>query len=348
MSARFLRPRAYGVSGKGFFPARPLALTATVLNWTSRSSPAPDSIISAGFGNNVFLGLINTNPGDIVRSIDNGSTWSLQTGVGPGIVGVLGIDTDGAGIWMFGVGTDGVTNSFPRLSLDDGQTWASTAGSPFGATAGMVGIACNPAGANLWCVFGNTITQGKVCTSANNGTTWTAPVIVNKFFDNGAAFWDGTQFLAVGATLTNLPALYSSPDGLVWGQTLLPATVLRNRPIAAGNGVFLAGDGTSKQVYVASTLAGFPGAVPIPVTFFPATADNSIYSVGYGLFNTVPTFVAIGDLGGSAISTDQGTTWTPTLLNFQPSGSGNSAQVVVFGNNTFVASGDAGDISTLP
>lgn len=348
MSGRFLRANAFGVGGKGFFPARHAVAAVSTLNWTSRTSPAPADINTAGFGNNIFLGLIDTIPGDIVRSNDNGTTWALQAGVGPAGVGVAGIATDQAGVWMFGTGTNGVTNSFPFLSIDNGQTWAAVAGSPFGTTAGTAAVACAPGAPSLWCVFGNTATRGQVSLSSDQGTTWTAPANVSKGFDNNAAFWDGTQFLAVGTSLTNAPALYNSTNGIAWTETLLPATVLRNRPIAAGNGHFMAADSSSNSVFVSATLAGLTGASPQPVTFFPTTGDTSIYSVGYGLFQALPTFVAIGLFGGSAVSRNNGITWTPTVLNFPPPGSGNSAQVVVFGNNTFVASGDVGDISTLP
>ena len=194
-------------------------------------------------------------------------------------------------------------------------------------------------------MFGNTLTQGLVSFSEDKGATWSIPAAVSKSFDTNAAIWDGLQYIAVGSTLADLPATYSSSDAIVWTENLLPITVLRNRPIASGNGFFMAGDSLHNAVYVSDTLAGLSSATATPVGFLPQTADHGLYCVGYGLFNGSPTFVAIGVSGGSALSLDNGSTWTPTKLNFGP---GDSAQIVVFGNNTFVASGDAGDISTLP
>lgn len=328
------------LGGHGFFGPN-FVSSKSLIGWTSRVSPDINDLQSIAFSGTSFVAADDNIPGNVVRSVNSGAAWTLIANAGAPAVGA-GVIGYGNGIYLLGCGQGNT-----RLSSDDGVTWGATGSNPFG-----VGIGCGAVcyGLGVWLVLGNAAGPNNYATSANNGVTWTLPALfTNASWDGNGLIFDGVQFVAIGAASGGLgPAIYTSNDAIHWVQTLLPGNPLRNRPVAFGNGVYMLGEATANTVRIAATPAGLAAAANTPVTFDPGTGDTSIYSVGFGTPGGVPTFVVVGDLGGVCTSTNNGVTWIPGLLNFPPVNSGNSARAIGFGANTFVAVGDAGDISTLP
>lgn len=313
-------------------------IPAATLNWTSRTSHAGNSLLTIASSGTSFVAADLSVPGDVVRSTDNGTTWTLIPNAGaPGLgAGIIGF---GNSVYLIGCGGGHV-----RISVDDGVTWGNTTTQPF-VSMGLAGVVF---GSGIWLALGNGSGPNNYARSADNGVTWTRPAtFTNSFWDNCAAIFDGTQFVAIaGQDGTSDPTINTSADGINWTETLLGGDPLLNKPVAFGNGVYMLGQASTNAVRVASTPAGLAAAIDIAVTFDPSTGDVGMNSVGFGVFNGTPTFVALGNQGGVAVSTDNGATWTAGTLNFTPPS--NAARAVGFANNTFVAVGDSGDISTLP
>lgn len=130
------------------------------LTWSSIAS-GYTSVLKIARGNNGTLVGITTLSNTVIRSTDNGATWTpINAGV---VTYATDIDTDGNGKWIISLST-AVSTSGLRVSTDDGQTWTS----PTTVTAPRAVI--RYAGNNIWLAGGGNSTVR----SSDNGATWAA------------------------------------------------------------------------------------------------------------------------------------------------------------------------------
>lgn len=304
--------------------------------WTARTSGSVNGLQSARFGNGVFLtsGAIAS----ISRSTNNGTTWAA-TDISA-LVGSVSVNdfAFGAGVWVAVCGAGKIVRS-----TDNGVTWALASSVPFSTANPAASVAFGNgvfiAGANAAAA-----STSLYATSAD-GNTWTLPgTFSTKGWDNHCLLFDGTQFIGIVTQVSGF-GLGTSPDGATWTVVTAPPDMERNQPIAFGNGKYMSANQSTPTVRIATTVAGLASAPDSPVTFSPSSAAT--LTVGYGLTSsgTVPTFFATGVHGQVSSSLDNGATWLPGTLNFS---STNAATGIAFGDSTFVAVGQAGQISTLP
>jgi hypothetical protein len=212
----------------------------------------------------------------------------------------------------FGNGTFVVAGNNGLLdSSTDGVTW-TTRTSQFGIDV----ISSSAFGNNIFVIGGFT---GKISTSTD-GISWTTrtSAVFNNLITQELAF--GNNLFVAG---TNGGTVATSTDGATWTSRISPFNT-QITGLTFGNNLFLISS-TSGQL--ATSTDG------ITWTTRNSTVSGQINAIGFG-----NNYYVLGSGSDLRVSTD-GITWTTGILNA-------SALAFTFGNNTFVAAGDSGQLST--
>lgn len=195
--------------------------------------------------NGTMVGITNLS-NTVVRSVDNGLTWSAIT-AGTGTLAV-DIDTDGNGKWMILLSSGSPTI---RRSLDDGLTWAN---GPAVGSSNMV--FCQYVASNTWFAGGG----NQMFRSTNNGVSFTTDN--SKAPNTGAVLTtdrNGTCVLYISGGTT--PGVFRSIDGFATttanpaGVTIIPSAGACD---GAGTWVLVSTGGTAlKSIDNAATFTAF-------------------------------------------------------------------------------------------
>lgn len=308
------------------------------LSFTSRGQvSALSTFYNVGYGNGVFV--MSDGATHLYRSADNGQTWALNAHVLP--FNTVG-NAYGAGVWITAGGVTLVgSNGAEARSLDDAVTWTDS--TPFAANTSTAAFATSGA---TWCALRTEAGQtSRVRTSTDGGVTWpNLSAFQNRAWLNNDIIWDGTQFVALGQqSVTSLPTVNTSGDGLTWVETVLdPAGVNSFVGIAfdSVSGKYLVGLTSSNAVRVASTPAGL------------ATAPNKSTGLSDGgnvwSFAAGGKFFAFGSKGNLATSTDAGVTWATGATHFTPANSVVRSAAYSPVSAVVVIVGDNGNVATYP
>ena len=303
------------------------------------STPANKGITTANTGRYYGNGLViiqlggGANNGKIVRSIDNGTTFSSIISTGLGTANI--IPASDGGVILIGSGSDSAISR----SIDNGLTWSpistgkvenglanmgggkyiSAGGAPnvvisedYGLTWGPT-IGTNGTQNSMPVYMGNgvvivgEVTNGNVERSTDYGSTWSSPIstpAANNFYLLNA---DG--ILLYGDYLGNITR--SLDNGLTWGP-LIP-TKLTLSPIVLtniGGGVIYAGD--TGSVYVSkSTDYGLTWNLEqtllADTSTLVYTSENgmlfaSSYADGLITYRTLPTNIVATNIGIDSIT----------------------------------------------
>jgi hypothetical protein len=309
------------------------------LVWTARTSGSAATLFFVAYGNGVFL-TSETTPTNMRRSTDDGHTWSSQS-LSSLFPGSLNCAAYGNGNWV-AVGGNGKM----ARSTDGGATWSAIT-SPFGSV-GLTGVCYNP-NSGTWCAIGGTgVASVNQYAYSTDSINWSLPgTFSTTGFDNNSLVCDGTQFIAIQTTpITFAVTFATSPTGQNWTTVTAPANLLRNKPIAVGNGLYMCAGAATATIRVSSTLAGLASASDIATG-----VANTSNGVGYASNvagpsgPTGPIWTVFGTTGGVASSIDGGNTWGLGTLNFVGS---NRANVMAASPTTMVAAGLNGNLSTFP
>jgi hypothetical protein len=191
----------------------------------------------------------------------------------------------------------------------------------------------------LWDItHGNGIFMGvfyDFIATSPDGITWISrQVSTESSFGlhlNGVTYGNGL-FVATGL----FGAILTSPDGVVWTQTLQITYGLSD--VAYGNGVYVAVGGLGAIFTSPDGITWTQRATPDGITWSgPGVGNRWLRGVTYGS----GSFVAVGDFGILLTSPD-GATW-----NQRASGITNRLIGVTYGNGTFVAVGYGSVLTSL-
>jgi hypothetical protein len=246
----------------------------------------------------------------IVRSNDNGKTWSQVTSSGGRSTG-------------FGNGTFIVDNTY---SIDNGSTWnPSYNGAFFYPSHNLAfGNGTFIGGSNIYDNYG----YSEIYRSTDNGETWTSVPPIGYW--SGKTFGNGT-FVIVGYD----QIAYSTTDGLTWNSISFPGSFWNG--VTFGNGTFVA-VGNNQIAYSTNGYTwtvnnyfsnDFKDVAFGNGTFVTFATNNSIarsttnghtwtITPDYNFFYTITFGNGIFILGGyniTAYSNDNGQTWTPNPFN---------------------------------
>jgi hypothetical protein len=262
--------------------------TVTSLSlWSPRTCPADNIWNSVAYGNGVFVAVASTGVNRVMRSIDNGVTWSLCASVEANEWNSV---VFGNGVFV-AVASTGV-NRVMR-SIDNGVTWT------------VISVQ-----ANEWnsVAFGNGVFVAvastgvnRVMRSSNNGVTWTViSVQANEW--NSVTFGNGI-FLAVASTGTD--KVMGSVDGSYWNYLYTPpiAGIDNNwNRVIFGNGLFLAvaSTGTKRAMLGFQTTTSWRSVKTVVIP------ENEWTSVAFG----DGIFVAVASTGiNRVMSSFNGEEW---------------------------------------
>jgi BNR/Asp-box repeat len=220
----------FGVSGKGFFPARPIKKTVSA-GWTARVSPTA-GVPLTGIATNGLGVLVATDQNlNVYRCTDGGITWTLVTTLATGTPGDFGNLNFSNGVFVIGGGNLGQV----FRSTDQGLTWsaliATGLGHPVAALAGD--------GIGNW--LATSLSNGEVSVSADNGATWTAHATAALSYAPISAVWDGARWVTTGLHGGSaLSCVITSPDGFTVTQTnLVPSGEFFNNTLGLAGGIYV-------------------------------------------------------------------------------------------------------------
>ena len=172
--------------------------------------------------------------------------------------------------------------------------------------------------------------------STTDGNTWVNSNTVNTTTNLKSGAFDGANIVVLRGDPGSNSFMRSTNLGSSWANVDTGSTTFAKRDIAYGNGVFLTvGDFYRSSPFVNTSLISTDGG---------ATWANSTYilatSIAYGNDKFVATYPygAPSNPAYAYVSTNNGNTWTQTLLPAQGWTS------VVFADNHFVASEGGGNI----
>lgn len=116
--------------------------------------------------------------------------------------------------------------------------------------------------------------NGKIFTSPN-GSAWTQrtlPLAPSRFND---VFHDGTEFVAVGSTVSSTPAILRSADGITWqAATTVPATGSELFSVVKADGLWLAAGNSRSLVTSGSSSVSPPVIDPLTASSAASTGSN--------------------------------------------------------------------------
>jgi photosystem II stability/assembly factor-like uncharacterized protein len=244
--------------------------------------------------------------GKILRSTDNGSSWSIATS--------CQFSTNLADV-TFGNNTSvavGIPGKIVR-STNSGSSWdnVTSVNSQY-----LYGITF---GNNTFVAVGE---SGNIVRSTNSGSSWNDSNSGISQYLYGITFGNNT-FVAVGSS-GNI--VRSTDNGTSWDNATSNTSNLLNR-VTFGNNTFVAVAQSGNIVRSTDNGTSWDNAT--------SPTGNILYGVTYG--NN--TFVGVGQSGNIVRSTDNGTNWDNAT-----SGITTDIRGVTFGNNTFVAVGSGGKI----
>jgi hypothetical protein len=289
--------------------------------WARRTSPtANDFGPGVGYGNGVFIA--TTYSGDVVRSADQGATWASVANFAGKDFNCAGY---GDGVWL--IGTFHNPSELYR-STDDGLTFTLVEDPP--TVPSLVSLTSD--GAGTWLALGAVAGPNNYAVSSDGGLTWTTPGIFNSVGGwNSAGIWDGSKFVALAARGDGT-GVNTSADGQTWAETVL----------SEANFAYVAFDGSSyviadtgNLIRHAGTPEGLQSATNVSTGLDAGGADT--LGAGNGAM-LVSDYAA-----GLALSDDLGATWTLQADMFDDAKNVNG---VAYGNHTFIAVGDGGNIAT--
>jgi len=284
-----------------------------VLNNTAVAAAENNQWVSVAYGNGVFVAVATDGTNRVMRSVDNGQTWTAVTAAENN-----GWRSVAYGNGVFVAVANSGTNRVMR-STDNGATWAAVAAT----------------GNNQWrnVAYGNGVFvavsndgTNRVMRSVNNGQTWTAVAATENNSWYSVTYGNGT-FVAVAGDGTN-QVMRSVDNGQTWTAV---AAAANNSwySVTYGNGTFVAVsyDGTNRVMRSVDNGQTW--------TAVAAAANNQWFGVTYG--NGV--FVAVASTGANRVmrSTDNGQTWTAVAAT-----ENNSWLSVAYSNRVLVAVATSG------
>lgn len=182
--------------------------------------------------------------GQLVASLDGGSTWVTRTSPSPAIFGVQ-TDTQG---FLYGLAADGIFRS-----SDGGVSWSSLVGPVFGAP--ISALAIDPTDARVLLVgtadYASFFNHGGIARSEDGGETWTTTLYDRVVTDLNVDPSEPSRIYASAASVGGLNGVpggvFASQDG---GQTW------RDLQIPGWSAYRLTLSGTGGRLYAASLVTG--------------------------------------------------------------------------------------------
>lgn len=216
-------------------------MTANPVQWTEVNSGGTFGTVTDIANDSAGNWLAVTDePGDLLRSINNGEIWSLENGPSDELNAVL---YDAVSTNWIAVGGDGFGNGVAHYSNTGGQSWVAATLPP--GTATLHGLAVDSLG-NLIAVGEGVIlksTDGGVTYSAlNNAPSETLFDVVAVSNDTFVAI--GSEGLVVSMEASSVGILESATGGAstseyvlaLNGSALLPGTIVVEAPTIDPNG----------------------------------------------------------------------------------------------------------------
>lgn len=225
----------------------------------------------------------------IIRSTDNGETWTVIPGVLPASQSGKCIATDRKGVWCIGHSNGGVR------STDNGLTWG----------VGGVGQASSidTDGLGTWIATRGGSSQ--INKSLDNGVTWTGSTVSSNYLYAVCTDRKGVWVVAgIEGAMRR-----SADNGLTWSPVTLSSATSE---VVAGCPKAIATDGEGRWVRVNSNTS-ISSSVDNGVTWqsavgglttTPATAFTGVAASGAGAFS------AVGAGGAIITSRNSGASWT--------------------------------------
>ena len=160
--------------------------------------------------------------------------------------------------------------------------------------------------------------------ASGDGITWARLGSPASPYQEGVAF-NGTRYVAVGATVGGQPVIYSN-DAVTWTRSTFSTSALES----------VIWTGTQ---FVAVGVSGATAASADGITWTPSSAGTStLYDVA---FNGAQ-YIAVGS-GGVIFTSSNGTSWAA-----QTSGTSNSLRGAAWAATQWVVVGDSGTVRTSP
>jgi hypothetical protein len=292
-----------------------ISFTGNIGGWVAAAASDAMSWCSVAYGNGVFISVASNSAQEkiIMRSTDNGATWSTITKVSNNVSWVS--VSYGNGVFV-AASSSGGTQKFMR-STDDGATWSVILVAGNSSSISSVSY-----GNGVWVAVCNSAIGGdpRVLRSTDDGTTWTSIEAAEENSWQSVSYGNGI-WIAVSNDGINR-VMRSADDGITWASVVVEA--LGWKSVAYGNGVFVAISTNGVNRIMRSTDDG--------VTWTPVVVPE--YNIWRSICYGNNTFVAVSSDGTNRImkSIDDGITWTLEASTEQ-----NSWYSVCYGNGIFLS-----------
>lgn len=274
--------------------------TLPAATWTTRASPSGYVLQALTFGNGKFVAV---GMGKTVMTSTDGISWNTVTAPSNDYFGGNGVATDGSTFVMVGDTLNSATKPPLIATSTDGSSWTArnwthgfetslsdvAIGGGRITAVGLSGtVISSTDGGSVWTNestgnssllstrFSGVATSGTVRVAVgsgdsqssgrifvNGGSGWTAATTPITSFCPRRVVWNGSLFVAVGATACGLgdAVVMSSADGNTWTRTALPDTVApANHSLAAvawtGGRFYATGDNLSNKRVIVSSADG--------------------------------------------------------------------------------------------
>jgi len=277
------------------------AITSTVA--------AGDTWQSVVYGNSVWISVATSGSTRVMRSTDNGVTWTPYNSTF-----IIDVRTTAfVGQTYLDYRTTSVTGSGTGITA---RTWMAVELNDFRSIA---------YGNSVWLAVASTGTN-RVLRSTDDGVTWSAVAAAEANEWQSVAYGNNV-WIAVASTGTNR-VMRSTDDGATW-SAVAAAAANEWQSVAYGNNVWVAVASTGTNRVMRSTNGGTTWSA------VAAAEANEWQSVAYG--NNV--WVAVASTGTNRVmrSTNGGTTWSAVAA-----AEANEWQSVAYGNNIWVAVASTG------
>jgi hypothetical protein len=318
--------------GRLFFntTSKKLKIYTTTLGWyvigpydpgtigriVSKSIPENNTWEDIAFSNGVFVAVSSDGTNRVMRSTDNGNTWtaiaasqanSWRSVAGDGTNKFVAVSSDGTNRVM--------------LSTDGGQTWANQSAA---SAAGWIRVRYVN---NIWIA----VDGSNAGMRSSDGITWT---LLTAAFGGGQpkAVGFGAGRYVIGGSDLNVNPLWTSTDGINWSQGTILQKVYSTVAFGTVFGVnrFVMGGikvGQSNYMYSAT------GASAAWTVGGGLSTTTECIAFGAGLYLAVANTIFAANTASWKTSSD-GLSWTeilPTELNNQ------NWSGVAYGNGVFAA-----------